>query len=420
MRREIQMRICIIGGGPSGLMCALKAAENPKHRVFVIEKNEKAGKKIYITGKGRCNVTNCCSEREFIENVVTNAKFLYSAIHRFSSEDAMSFFEENGVRLVVERGNRVFPASYRASDITKALLKRCEMNGVRFFYREKAEKIEKTGGVFSVETDRTSYIADAVVIASGGKSYPLTGSTGDGYRFARAFGLEVVSPVPALVPLKIKGILPEKAREITLKNVNLKAIVKETGKILTEEFGELLLEKNALGGPIALTISSRINREKKTSLALELDFKPSLDEETLKKRIQRDIDAMKKRKNAMVFYLLRGLIPEGLIDLIARDSALDTRSEISSVEEEHISRLIRTLKHYRWDFDGTESFDRAIITSGGISVGEIRPRTMESKDISGLYFVGETLDVDAYTGGFNMQIALSTGYCAGTDLREKS
>lgn len=414
------MRIGIVGGGPSGLMCALKAAENPDHRVFLIEKNEKAGKKIYITGKGRCNVTNRCSEREFIANVVRNPKFLYSAIHRFSSQDTIAFFEENGVDLVTERGNRVFPASSRASDITRALVRLCEKNGVRFLYRESAESIEKTDGGFRIKTDRSEYDLDAVVIASGGKSYPLTGSTGDGYRFARSFGLDIVTPVPALVPLKIRESLPEKAREITLKNVRLKAIDKESGKVRTEEFGELLLQKNALGGPIALTISSRINRTEKTSLALELDLKPSLDEETLKRRIHRDLDKMKARKNATVFYLLRGLVPEGLIEWIARASSLDSRSAVSSVNEEGISRLVHSLKHYRWDYDGTDGFERAIVTSGGVSVGEIQPRTMESRKVPNLYFVGETLDVDAYTGGFNIQIALSTGFCAGLDLKEKA
>lgn len=407
------MKVLIIGAGPSGLMCACKASEN--NQVIVIEKNEKAGKKIYITGKGRCNVTNNCSTNEFINNVVTNAKFLYSSINHFSCQNTMDFFEKQGVSLVTERGNRVFPYSYHASDITRALVNYCLRNHVDFHYFEKVLSIEERESGYLVITDKSRYEVDKVVVATGGKSYPNTGSTGDGYEFARNLSIDVIPQIPALVPLLINDAIPKDLYNFTFKNVCL-SVFNKSGKLIKSEFGELMTMKNALAGPISLTISSLINKMDYHDLYLELDLKPALNEEKLKARIEKDIIDLKSKSNSNAYILVRGLVPKGMIELILKRIDVDSNLPIKKISEKNILDLIYQLKHFRFNYIGLDSFERAIVTSGGINVKEINPQTMEVKKHPGLYFIGEVLDVDAFTGGFNMQIALSSGYSAGLAL----
>lgn len=407
-------KVLIIGGGPSGLMCGAKASRN--NDVIIIEKNEKVGKKIYITGKGRCNVTNNCSNQEFINNVVTNPKFLYSAINHFSCEDTMNFFEERGVKLVTERGNRVFPYSYHASDITKALLKACLDNNVEIKYFETVVKVEKNNDKFYITTNKSTYLVDKVVVATGGMSYPQTGSTGDGYVFAKGFNIDVVKPIPGLVPLLVKEDFPRELYNFTFKNVKLTAFFKSSKKLIHSEFGELMTMKGSIGGPIALTMSSLINKLDPNDILLELDLKPALNEEKLEKRIINDIELLKKKANSNAFILIRGLVPSSLIPMILKRIDVDGSLLIKNVSQEIIIRLINVLKHFRLEYSGLDSFSRAIITSGGISVKELNPKTMEVKKIPGLFFVGETINIDAFTGGFNMQIALSCGASCGDYL----
>lgn len=407
-------KVLIVGGGPSGLMCGVKASRN--NEVIIIEKNEKVGKKIYITGKGRCNVTNNCSNQEFINNVVTNPKFLYSAINHFSCGDTMNFFEEKGVKLVTERGNRVFPYSYHASDITKALLNTCLDNNVKINYLENVIKIEKENDKFFVTTNKSTYLVDKVVVATGGMSYPQTGSTGDGYLFAKGFNIDIVNPTPGLVPLLVKDEFPKELYNFTFKNVKLSAFFKSSNRLIHSEFGELMTMKGSIGGPIALTMSSLINRINVNDILLELDLKPALTEEILENRINNDIVELRKKANSNAYILLRGLVPSSLIPMVLKRIGVESSLLIKSFSHEIIVRLINVLKHFKLEYAGLDSFSRAIITSGGISVKEINPKTMEVKKIPGLFFVGEVLDVDAFTGGFNMQIALSSGACCGDYL----
>lgn len=411
------MKVLVIGGGPSGLLCAIKASE--KHQVILIEKNEKVGKKIYITGKGRCNVTNNCSNNEFINNVVSNPKFLYSSINRFSCSSTMDFFSNHGVYLVTERGNRVFPYSYHASDITKVLVKQCENNNVQIHLLETVLSISKVDSLFIVKTNKCVYQADALVIATGGLSYPQTGSTGDGYKFAKEMNIEVVSTHPSLVPLKIKDYIPKEMFNATLKNVTLTASNKLNNKIIKQEFGELTFNKDSISGPIGLTISSYINKLEVKNIDLEIDLKPALSEEQLYNRITNDILTLKKKSNSNSFILVRGLVFSGMISMILKRINVDSNLPIKLFNEKNINDLIKVLKHFKLEYIGLEDYNRSIVTSGGVSTKEINPQTMESKKVSNLYFVGEVLDVDALTGGFNMQIAFSTGFQAGNDICNK-
>lgn len=410
------MKVLIVGGGPSGLMCAIKASE--KNDVILIEKNNKVGMKIYITGKGRCNVTNNCSPQEVINHVVSNPKFLYSCINNFTSQDTMNFFNERGIELVTERGNRVFPYSYKASDITKALLEQCIKNKVVVKYMETVLSIEKKEEGFLVKTNKSIYLVDKVVVATGGMSYPHTGSTGDGYLFASSFNIDIVKPIPALVPLLIEDVIPKELYNFTFKNVQLSAFNKENNKLIKKEFGELMTMKNSIGGPIAISISSIINRIDYKNIKLEIDFKPNLTNEVLDARIKKDIDELKHKPNANAFILIRGLCPNGLIQMILKRINIDGNLKIKLITQEHIDALINQLKHFELKYRGLESFDRAIVTSGGVTTKEINPQKMEVKKVPGLFFVGEVLDVDAFTGGFNMQIALSTGFVCGKYLSD--
>lgn len=406
------MKVIIIGTGPAGLNAAIHAS-NGVDSVLVIEKNEKPGKKLFITGKGRCNVTNNCSPREFISNVVNNKEFLYSSINNFSSEDTINFFEENKVPLVAERGNRVFPKSYKSYDITDALVKKCKELGVKFQYNEAVTSIHVEDEHFILNTSKATYKADFVVIATGGISYPLTGSTGDGYKFAKRLSHTIIEPVPALVGMKIKEEIPQKLRNFTLKNVSLTV---KNENIKYSEFGEMTFFKDYIDGPIVITLSSLINRIKE-NISLEIDLKPALNEQQLLARINRDID---KNPNMTVKELLKGLMHADFIEFFDSKFLYDLDDKCCNFSNENRRRLVTALKHFELTYTGLVGFDRAVVTSGGVSTKEINPKTMESKIVPNLYFAGEVIDVDAFTGGFNIQIALSTGAIAGDDIASKA
>lgn len=396
------MRIIVVGAGPSGLMCAYKLKEKG-HDVILIDKNEKVGKKIYITGKGRCNVTNNCTQEDFFNNVVTNPKFLYSAFNNFNSQDTMDFFESRGVKLVAERGNRVFPVSYQASEIAKALYDANKQLGVDIKLNEPVISINKTGEVFDIVTKKNSYKADKVVIATGGMSYSHTGSTGDGYKFAKMFGHNIINPVPGLVTLRIKEEIPSVLYRFTFKNVTLKI----TGpKIKKQEFGEVTFYKEGVAGAAALTLSSSINRIDPSLLNLEIDFKPALTNEKLDARIIRET---MDKENKTVSDLVHKLLPKEMVKWFFDISKINPNLSTTDLRKEVREAIVNNLKSFKLTFVGLDDIDRAVITSGGIDVKEINPKTLESKLVPGLYFAGEVIDVDCYTGGYNMQTAICTG-----------
>lgn len=396
------MKIAIIGGGPAGMMCAIKAAEN--HQVTIFEKNEKLGKKLFITGKGRCNLTNYCDEREFLKNIVNNSSFMYSSIYSFSPFTTYYYFEELGLPLKVERGNRVFPASDKSSDVIRAYEKKLKALGVKINLNYEVTSIEKVDGRFIIN-GREKF--DKVVIASGGISYKLTGSTGDGYKFAKDFGHKVIDQVPGLIGINLKNNFS--LAGLTLKNVELK-ILKDK-KILSREFGEMLFTHRGISGPIVLTTSSKINRLK--DFEMYLDLKPALDPEKLDARILRDF---LENQNKNLENVMKSLLPRDLIIYVLESAGISGDKKVNQITKEDRERLVRTIKNFSLKFDSLDDIDRAIVTSGGVDVKDIDPKTMESKKVSGIYFIGEVLDLDGLTGGFNIQIANSTGYSCGINL----
>lgn len=401
------MKVCVIGAGPAGLMAAISSSKKG-HDVILLERNEKAGKKIYITGKGRCNVTNACSNQEFIDNIVSNPRFMYSSINHFSCNDAMNFFENNKVELVVERGNRVFPKSYKASDITKALLSSAK--NVDIHYNERVLSLAKENEVFVVKTNIETYYVDRVILATGGKSYSSTGSSGDGYELASKLGHSIIPLVGGLNGILVKERIPRELVLFTLKNVELHV---NTKKKKYREFGEIMFLSNGLAGPISLTLSSLINREKIGDVSISLDLKPALDKQTLDKRILKDII---KKSNENVKSLLRGLVPFQMVSLILNRLSIDNEKMCNSITSKEREEIVEVLKNLTFTFNGLDNIERAIVTSGGVSVKEIDSKTLQSKIVPGLYFAGEIMDVDAFTGGFNMQIALCSGKLAGDSI----
>lgn len=396
------MKIAIIGGGPAGMMCAIKAAEN--HEVFLYEKNEKLGKKLFITGKGRCNLTNYCDEREFLKNIVRNKNFMYSSIYSLSSFTTYYYFEELGLPLKIERGNRVFPASDKSSDVIKIYEKKLREMGVKIKLNSEIKSIKKDEDCF-VLNDREKY--DKVVIATGGVSYKLTGSTGDGYKFAKNFNHKVVETVPGLIGINLYNGFS--LAGLTLKNVELK-VVKDK-KIISREFGELLFTHRGISGPIVLTTSSKINRLR--DFEIYLDLKPALTNEKLDNRILRDFC---ENQNKNIENVMRLLLPRDLISYILEGAEIKGDKKVNQITKEERDKLVKTIKNFELKFESLDDINRAIITSGGVDVVDIDPKTMESKIVKGLYFIGEVLDVDAVTGGFNIQIANSTGYNCGINL----
>lgn len=376
--------------------------------VALVEKNEKFGKKLYITGKGRCNLTNDCELDDMFANVVHGERFLRSSLYGFTPQDTMAFFEDSGLKLVVERGNRVFPFSQKSSDVIKTLQIEIANLKVETYLGTEVKEIRKNADGFKVVTPWESLECDKVVVATGGMSYPSTGSTGDGYAFARAFGLKIVEPRQALVPIIVKQNVSA-LQGISLKNVNLCAI-DENGKEIASEFGEMLFTNRGLSGPIALTISSYINR--KQNVRLSLDLKPALDEITLDKRILRDFD---ERKNQDIKNVTRALLPERLNAYVLKCANIAESKKVNEITKQERAKLVETIKNLRFDVSSLAPFSEAIVTAGGVDLKGLKP-TCECKDVEGLYFVGETIDVDALTGGFNLQLAFATAVCAARDI----
>lgn len=401
------MRVCVIGAGASGMMASIVLARGGVE-VALVEKNEKFGKKLYITGKGRCNLTNDCELDDMFANVVHGEKFLRSSLYGFTPQDTMAFFEDSGLKLVVERGNRVFPFSQKSSDVIKTLQIEIANLKVKTYLGTEVKEIRKNADGFKVVTPWESLECDKVVVATGGMSYPSTGSTGDGYAFARAFGLKIVEPRQALVPIIVKQNVSA-LQGISLKNVNLCAI-DENGKEIASEFGEMLFTNRGLSGPIALTISSYINR--KQNVRLSIDLKPALDESTLDKRILRDFD---ERKNQDIKNVTRALLPERLNAYVLKCANIAESKKVNEITKQERSKLVETIKNLRFDVSALAPFSEAIVTAGGVDLKCLKP-TCECKDVEGLYFVGETIDVDALTGGFNLQLAFATAVCAARDI----
>lgn len=401
------MRVCVVGAGASGMMAAIVLARGGAH-VVLLEKNEKFGKKLYITGKGRCNLTNDCELADMFANVVHGEKFLRSALYGFSPQDTMSFFEDLGLKLVVERGNRVFPFSQKSSDVIKTLQIEIERLGVKTLLGTEVKEIKRHNGGFFVVTPWEKIECDKVVVATGGVSYPSTGSTGDGYAFASSFGLKIVEPKQALAPIIVKQNVSS-MQGISLKNVSLSAL-DENGKEIASEFGEMLFTNRGLSGPIALSVSSYINR--KQGVKLCLDLKPALDETALDRRILRDFD---ERKNQDIKNVTRALLPERLNAYVLKCANISESKKVNEITKEERARLVGNIKNLRFDVQSLAPFAEAIVTSGGVDLKCLKP-TCECKEVEGLYFVGETIDIDALTGGFNLQLAFATAVCASRDI----
>lgn len=409
-------RVIVVGGGPAGCMAAIRASQCG-HTVTLYEKNEKLGKKLFITGKGRCNITNAGEIQELFHSVVSNEKFLYSAFYGFDNMRVCDFFEQAGCALKKERGERVFPVSDHSSDVIKALQEQLKRNGVRVClntevkepcFQETGEEKRIITGVILKNGEKMQ--ADAVIIATGGFSYQTTGSTGDGYRFAQKLGIDVTERKPALVPFILEEDYGSRLQGLALKNV--KATLLLDGKEVYQEFGELLFTHFGISGPLVLSASSYYaKRFKKGSAVFRLDLKPALSEEQLDKRILRDFEENQKKqfKNAV-----GGLFPSRLIPVMIEVSGIEPEKKIQDITREERKLFVHRIKNWDMHINGTRDFQEAIITQGGISTKEINPSTMESKKVKGLYFAGEVLDVDALTGGFNLQIAWSTGYLAGS------
>lgn len=408
-------RILIIGAGAAGSMAAILAAKNG-HEVTVFEKNAKTGKKIYITGKGRCNITNAVENTELIKNTIRNPKFMYSAFSAFSSENVINFFENMGCPVKVERGNRAFPVSDHSSDVIKALDKAMENAGVKVRYNTPVESlvISETESEISGIKLRDGKIVegDKVIIATGGLSYQSTGSTGDGYEFGKQAGHTIKDLRPSLVALEIKEKFIKELQGLSLKNV--KVSVKNGKKIIFDELGEMLFTRDGVSGPLILSASSIAgDLFYKEGGSLSIDLKPALSEEELDARLLRDFTEFKAKalKNAF-----DKLLPKSLIPVFLGRTGIDIEKKAGGLTKQERSVIINLIKHFTLEVTGLKGYEEAVITKGGVAVNEINPKTMESKKIKGLYFAGEVLDVDALTGGFNLQIAWSTGYVAGSSV----
>lgn len=406
-------RVIVIGGGAAGMMAAAAAAENG-HTVLLLEKNEKLGKKLYITGKGRCNVTNACGKDKFFENIVSNPKFLYSAFHVFDNMQLMEMLENAGCPLKVERGERVFPVSDHASDITAALQRLLKEMGVQIRFHTVVRDVTVADGqVTGVRlADGSVLNADAVVTATGGLSYQTTGSTGDGYHMAQILGHTIKECVPALVPVEIEEDWCRSLQGLSLKNVTLTMTCGK--KQVYQGFGEMLFTHYGVSGPLVLSASSYYGRcKEKENIRFTIDLKPALSVEQLDKRFLREFE---ENRNRQIKNVLGRLYPAKLVPVMLMISGIDGEQKVNEITREQRQHLIEMTKRLSMRIKGLRGFDEAVITQGGVTVREINPSTMESKYVKGLYFAGEVLDVDAMTGGFNLQIAWSTGYLAGKSI----
>ncbi len=402
-------KIVIIGGGASGLMAGYSASLSTDNQVVILEKNEKIGKKIYITGKGRCNLSNDVPTPEFFNFVVNNPKFLYSSIYNFTPLDTYNFFENNGLPLKIERGNRVFPLSDKSSDVIKTLEKAVIKNGVKIYLNtEVTGLIVESNKVVGVKTNEKDIFADSVIICTGGISYPLTGSTGDGYKFAKKTGHNVIKPVQALCGIEVADQDVKELQGLALKNVKITALNNQ--KNIYEDFGELLFTHFGVSGPIVLSCSSMINRLEFNKILLKIDLKPALIEDMLENRLVREIESL---KTSSINSLIRKLAPQSLTNVLIKRLGVSKNRKCCEITKQERENIIYLLKNFTLKVKSLRPFSEAIITSGGIDVKNINPKTLESKIIKNLFFAGEVIDVDAYTGGFNLQIAFSTGYTAG-------
>jgi predicted Rossmann fold flavoprotein len=409
-------KVLVIGGGAAGMMAAIAAARNG-HKVTLLEKNEKLGKKLFITGKGRCNLTNACDKETFFEQVVTNPKFLFRAFHSFSNYDTMDFFEKLGLTIKTERGNRVFPDSDKSSDVIAVLKRELERQSVTVKYNHDVSELILQDGSFCgvrLKNTKEDLQADAVIIATGGLSYPLTGSTGDGFRFAKEIGHTVTELNPSLVPLHVKEAFVKDLMGLSLKNIEI--TVTSGQKQIYRDFGELLFTHFGVSGPVVLSSSSYINGylKKQEPLYISIDLKPALSNEQLDARILRDFEEFRNKqfKNS-----LDHLLPNKLIDVIIRLSAIDPEKKVNSITKEERLRLVGILKDFKLQITKLSDYNQAVVTKGGINVKEVNPSTMESKLVKHVYFAGEVLDLDALTGGYNLQIAWSTAYLAGINVK---
>ena len=406
-------RVLVIGGGAAGMFAAISAAEEG-HEVHLFEKNEKCGKKLYITGKGRCNLTNACEMEDLFNNVCSNSKFLYSSFYGFTNQDAIAFFEENGTKTKVERGERVFPLSDHSSDVIGALTRRMRALGVQVHLNIEVKEIlteegRVTGLLFS---DGTKETGDAVILATGGLSYPSTGSTGDGYRFAEKLGHKITDLSPALVPMNVKEEDCRRLQGLSLKNVRVSLSAGK--KCFYEDFGEMMFTHFGVTGPLILSASSQVPKKfRGQELTLSIDLKPALSPEQLDDRLLRDFS---KEKNKQFKNVLGGLFPSKLIPVMVERSGIEPEKQVNAIEKTERLQFVEKIKNFRLTVTGFRDYNEAIITRGGVCVKEVNPSTMESKLVSGLFFAGEILDLDALTGGFNLQIAWSTAYAAGKGI----
>ena len=411
---KTQKRVAVVGGGAAGMMSAIHAAYMGAD-VTLFEKNDRLGKKLRITGKGRCNVTNDSSTEEFLQNVPTNPRFLYAALNNFSTSDTIDFFEGCGVPLKVERGKRVFPVSDKASDIVKALSERMRDCGVRVV-NDKVTDIEISGGeIRGIVAGGKRLPFDSVIVCTGGMSYKMTGSDGDGYKFARRAGHTVTPLTPSLVPIVCEGRLCPSMQGLSLKNVSMRIVVRESGRVVFEDFGEMMFTHFGITGPMVLSASAHLPDISKKIYEAHIDLKPALDEPALDARIRSDFA---KYSNRDFVNSLGDLLPLKAIEPIIGLSGIDPRKKVNSITKEERRALLGTIKCIKIPLSGFRPIDEAIITKGGVAVGEISPKTMESKFVRGLYFAGEVLDLDAYTGGFNLQIAFSTAVLAGENAAQ--
>ncbi len=409
-------KVIVIGGGPAGMFAAIAAAENG-HQVLLLEKNEKLGKKLFITGKGRCNITNSSDMEVLFQSVVTNRKFLYSAFYAYDNQMVIDFFEQSGLSVKNERGNRIFPVSDHSSDVIAALQRTLKKDGVeiRLFsevrtllYQDIPEGDRRVCGVQLSNGEKLA--ADDVIVATGGFSYQTTGSTGDGYRFAKEAGHTVTAICPSLVPFNVKEAYVREMQGLSLKNVNVR--IYNGKKKLYDEFGEMLFTHFGVSGPLILTASAMLKPDlTKQPLHMEIDLKPALTEEQLDKRLLKDFEEAKNRqfKNS-----IGRLFPAKMIPVILELSGIDPDKKVNEITKEERQQFLHLIKAFPMTLNGVRDFNEAIITKGGIKVSEVNPSTMESKLVKNLYFCGEVLDLDAVTGGFNLQIAWSTGHLAGS------
>ena len=412
------MKVIVIGGGPAGMMSAISSAENGND-VTIIEKMQSLGRKLLITGKGRCNITSSLDMDEFIKNIPGNGMFLYSAFKNYTNQDIIKLLKEEGLEVKEERGNRIFPVTDKSLDVLKCFEKKLKSLNVNIILNTKVKEILVEDNIVKgVKTEKEIINADKVILATGGKSYPLTGSTGDGYVMAQKLGHTITKINPSLVPLEtFDKETCKNLQGLSLKNVKIELIDKNKNKVIYEDFGEMLFTHFGVSGPTILSSSAHLVRYKniqqlfnENKISLKIDFKPALSEEKLNDRILRDFN---EEKNKMFRNSLDKLLPQKLIPIIIKISGIEPNKKVNEITKIERKNLVKLLKNFEITIKGFRTIDEAIITSGGIKIKEINPKTMESKIIKGLYFAGEIIDVDAYTGGFNLQIAYSTGYTAG-------